>query len=471
LDGNGLELIAPGLSGWNAEAYEQEMYMLTAGTRRLPAEFHDALTSAFHQVVLAVAGCRSHAELDHRANHDPLTQLPTRAKFFRRLAAEVDERMPGTVAVLNIDLDDFKQVNDSYGHAAGDDLLIQVAERIATAGGPGSMAARFGGDEFAVMLTDLGDPERAERIAAQVGELICARLVAPVHLREATVMIGASIGVAVSMPGLTAGDLMRCADIAMYSAKVQGKNRVQTFRAEQHGDAAEHRTREKHLASAADRGEIRIGYRPQPDSDTGAELVLESHVSWQHPLLGTVGRGDLMALAARTGNLQALGRHIVERTCAEIAALPGPPVRFTIDVTGRQLRDPAYASMVLGALEQTGIDPGRLELTVLGDDPLDPADGPDSLPARQLARLDANGVRIGLDAEHTHGFTLAMLRAYPIHRLTADENDAAAVALARTAGRVLGTRLVLRGAEADAAEMDHDEVAAWLESVTPSGRE
>jgi diguanylate cyclase (GGDEF)-like protein len=472
-----LSTLVPGIRRWRTESLDDDLHIVVGGARTLPDDVFDAFRNLSNQLVLAEARCRANAELDRQANHDHLTQLPNRAKFFGRLAAEVDVRAPGTVALLNIDLDDFKQVNDRYGHAAGDELLVHVAARIAELGGSGGIAARFGGDEFALLLTELDDSGDAGQVAARTAELLCARLVAPIHLHDTTVTVGASIGVAVTMPGLTAGDLMRNADIAMYSAKARGKNRVEIFHPDQHGHAAEHRTREKHLGTAVERDEILIGYRPQLDPTTGGLAAIETHASWHHPLFGVLAAGELLALAGRTGNLASLGRYLLRRTFAEIAKLPDHEARFTVDVSGRQLRDPAYADLVLDALAEAGLDPARLELEITGADPLGPAEGADSLAARQLARLADRGVRIALDATHTRWAAPAMLRTYRIDRLTVDAADGTAVDLARSVGRVLGTRLVMRGVAdaardagpADAvpgdgptAELSLADMAAWL---------
>jgi diguanylate cyclase (GGDEF)-like protein len=443
---------------WRVEEVDPDTYIAVGRQKHTPDDVFDSFSNLANQVVLAEAGCRSHAELDHRANHDPLTQLPTRTKFFRALAAAVDGSAPGEVALLNIDLDDFKQVNDSYGHAAGDELLIEVARRIAGVGGPGSLAGRFGGDEFTLLLTGLTSAEQAE----QAAELLCARLVAPVPLTGVPmpVMVGASIGVAITAPGLTAGDLSRSADIAMYSAKAHGKNRVEIYHPDRHGHAAEQRTREKHLGEAVARGEIRIGYRPRVDPRTGRTTIIETHPYWAHLQFGGLAGGDLLTLAARTGNLARLGREVLQQTCAEIAGLPdGPASRFSIDLTVRQLHDPGYPAALLETLAGAGLRPDRLELIVTGSETLDMDD--DSPTRRQVELLSGHGVQIALDGPQTASATLELLRAYPIHRLTVDAGDEDAADLATAVGQVLGTRLV-RDGDGDTPAMTLDELATWL---------
>ncbi len=223
-----LAALAPGFKVWQldslgADPAAAEVFIAVAGRQRLRPEVLDALRNLSHQVILAEKGCQAHADLEHRAHHDHLTELPTRAKFLgavgRALAAG------RKTAVLNVDLDDFKQVNDCYGHAAGDELLVQVAGRMSAVTAGRGLAGRLGGDEFAVLLTDLADPSDAERIAEQ----LCAALAAPVTLSVATVTVGGSIGIAMAEPGITVTELTRRADIAMYAAKAAGKNRIEAF--------------------------------------------------------------------------------------------------------------------------------------------------------------------------------------------------------------------------------------------------
>jgi diguanylate cyclase (GGDEF)-like protein len=209
-----LEAHTPAVRHWRAIGLgvaDGARYLLVGAARPVSGDVVNAFRSLGHQAMLAEASCRSHQTLDYQANHDSLTRIPNRARFFARLRAAIDEQM--AVTLLVIDLDDFKTVNDTYGHAAGDELLIEVAARLVEVGGPGSVAGRFGGDEFAMLLTGSPDDDLA------VPRRLCERLMEPMRLSTGTITVGASIGVAVATAGLTAGDLMRCADIAMYSAR------------------------------------------------------------------------------------------------------------------------------------------------------------------------------------------------------------------------------------------------------------
>jgi diguanylate cyclase (GGDEF)-like protein len=221
----GLGELAPGFRHWRVETFSPDLYLLVGGRNPVADDVVAAFRTVSNQVVLGEAACFSHAELDHRAHHDHLTGLPTRDKFFRELDAATAAGTPGSVALLLIDLDDFKAVNDTYGHAAGDELLVELAGRIVGAGGPGSVAARLGGDEFALLLTGLGTPGDADATARAVS----AAIVAPARLTDATVTVGASIGIAAATPGCGACELTRRADMAMYAAKAHGKNRVERY--------------------------------------------------------------------------------------------------------------------------------------------------------------------------------------------------------------------------------------------------
>jgi diguanylate cyclase (GGDEF)-like protein len=229
-------VFAPEYRHWRIETFNADLHLLVGGRTAVADDVLAAFRTVANQVVLGEAACRAHAELDHRAHHDHLTGLPTRIKFFRELNAATATGAPGSVALLLIDLDDFKAVNDTHGHAAGDELLIELAGRIAGAGGPGGVAARLGGDEFALLLTGLTEPGDTEAMAAMVRTTIMA----PVRLADATVTVGASIGIAPAAPGLGAEDLTRHADLAMYAAKANGKNRIEHYDPARHGDRLQH---------------------------------------------------------------------------------------------------------------------------------------------------------------------------------------------------------------------------------------
>lgn len=419
------------------------------GRRPIPEEVLDAFRNLANQLELAEATCASHAELHHRAHHDALTALPTRVLFIRHLNAAMDaDRAAGTctVAMLNIDLDDFKQVNDLYGHAVGDELLIGVANRLAEAGGPNSIAARFGGDEFAVLLTGLDDLSEAERIAERVYQ----HLIEPMRLLAATVPVGASIGVATADPTLTAGDLLRCADVAMYSAKARGKSRVERFDAERHGEIARHRILEEHLAYAVDRDEIVLYFQPYFDLRTRECTGIEALACWRHPTLGLLRPHEFLPAAERTGRSTSLGTHVLRTACRELAgwlALPGTgALRIGVNVTARQVLDPGFAGTVTEALAEAGLPPERLILEIVESAQLD-----DPIARAQLGAVTADGVHLAMDEFGTGYISFGSLRSLPISQTKIDRafmtSPEETLRLVVSVAQLLGAEIVVQGVD------------------------
>jgi diguanylate cyclase (GGDEF)-like protein len=230
VDAEQLSLLLPGVHDWHVDPLGTDpavpdRYLAVGARRHVPADALAAFRTLSHQMMLAKRSCLTTAELDHRAHHDHLTELPTRAKFRQALEAALAGDS-ATVALLSVDLDNFKEVNDGFGHASGDELLMAIAGRLTAVCTGHDMAARLGGDEFALLLTGLTGARDAELLA----ERLLARLSEPIELSAATVTVGASIGVAVAEPGSTPADLARRSDIAMYAAKRAGKNCVETYR-------------------------------------------------------------------------------------------------------------------------------------------------------------------------------------------------------------------------------------------------
>lgn len=458
-----------GLRNWRGCALPgatEDRFLLIGARREVRAGVFDAFLSLSHQLALAEASCISHAELNHQAHHDHLTTLPTRALFFRQLVDAVEAGAPGTVALLNIDLDDFKQVNDRYGHAAGDELLIEVAARLVEAGGPHGVPARFGGDEFALLLTDLADPTEAIRIA----ERVCQRIIEPVRLPAATVSVGASIGVAGAEPTLTAGDLLRCADIAMYSAKAGGKNRVERFTADRHGTIAYHRMLEEHLAQAITRDELTVRYQPLLDLRTGECTGVEALAYWAHPTLGLLDAAQFVPLVERTGQVGAFGAHILRTACRQFADWSGLPqatrMRIGVNVTARQVLDPGFADTVAAVLTETGMKSDRLLLEIVESEHMD-----DPAARAHLRAVAAMGVGIALDDFGTGYVSLTSLRSFPVHQIKTDPDlcggDEGSLRLVISVGELLGTETVVQGLTnpAHAANLRSTSVASGQGSL------
>ncbi|WP_204008978.1 putative bifunctional diguanylate cyclase/phosphodiesterase [Virgisporangium aurantiacum] len=437
-----------------------DRFLLTGGPRAVPDGVFDAFTNLVNQVALAEVSCRSTAELTHQAHHDHLTNLPTRKLFTNELMRAVDTGT-GTVALLNIDLDDFKKVNDVHGHGAGDELLVEVARRLAEVGGPTSVPARFGGDEFALLLTDVGEAAEAVRIA----EGLCLRLIEPVRLTAATVSVGASIGVAAAEPGLTAADLIRCADIAMYSAKARGKNRVERFTTDRHGAIAHHRELEEHLGHAVDRGELVMRYRPVMNLQTGDLVGVEALGYWQHPSLGMLPPDEFMPVAERSGHVSDIGAGILAAACGHLAGwsnLPGAgDLRVGVSVMARQVLVGDLADTIADVLAATQLSPDRLILQVIESEHLDDARVGDLL--RTVAGL---GVRIAVDRFGSTSGSLVGLRSLPIHQIKVDpgllaSGDGPMLQLVTSVGEILGVETVAAG---ENEPMTATEMVQWLET-------
>jgi diguanylate cyclase (GGDEF)-like protein len=426
---------------------------LVVGTDRRPPEgLFNVLRTLTTQLSLAEANCASHAELSRLAHNDQLTTTPNRGAFLRLLAQAVDSTagQENTVALLIVDLDDFKQVNDRLGHGAGDAVLIEVAARMVDVAATSGIASRFGGDEFALLLTGLNAAEQADEVANRLRE----RLREPIQLAGEAVTIGASIGVVSSAPGRTAADLMRCADIAMYSAKARGKNRVERFFEERHGGIAQVRQFEDHLGDAVRRGEIVVHYQPLVDLKTGHCHSVEALPRWQHPTLGMLLPEIFMPIAERQGQIEELGAHVLRTACQQIMEWAGTETAahlgLTVNVSTRQLTASGFDDVVRAALTSSGLSPARLTLEFVESDTLG-----ENLGRTQLQAIATLGVRIALD-NFSGGLTsLAHLQAMPLHQLkidrelfvSGDETPSDAIQLIMSVSQFLRLETVAQGVE------------------------
>ncbi|MDQ1375178.1 MAG: hypothetical protein QOJ09_2516, partial [Actinomycetota bacterium] len=347
---------------------------LNAGPDRQFTEYDLRAVSLFaEQAAAAIANARlfemerAHtAELTYRAFHDPLTRLSNRALFVERVeeALAEDADTPRRLAVLFLDLDNFKMVNDSLGHAAGDRLLVAVAGRIEGSLGHADIAARFGGDEFAVLLRDATD-DFAIRSAA---ERILASLHSPFSIGGHEVFIGASIGIAMpddETPGVD--ELLRNADVAMYMAKDNGKGRYAVFAPEMHEAAVERMQLEADLQRAIKRDEFVVHYQPTVELATGKVTGMEALVRWEHPTKGLLPPGDFIPLAEETGLILHIGRWVLHESCRQAVAWseehPGRvPLTMSVNLSARQLQLNTVIDDVAAALDETGLEPERLTL-------------------------------------------------------------------------------------------------------------
>ncbi len=364
---------------------------------------------------------RLERELAHQAFHDSLTGLANQALFRDRVGHAVTRlgRGGGELAVLFIDLDEFKTVNDSLGHSAGDALLVTVSERISHCLRPGDTAARLGGDEFAVLIEELTHPDDAERVAQRV----LAALKEPIALQGKRVAATASVGIAYATSAVAADELLRNADLAMYTAKAAGKNCYRVFADDMHLAAVERLDLETHLRGAASRGELVIHYQPIYELTTGRVAAMEALVRWNHPERGLLGPLAFIPFAEEGGLIDEIGRFVLASACEtafswirSVGAPNAPAV--SVNLSPRQLLDPTLPDRVELLLYRCGLPPAMLILEITESALM--AD-PDAA-IESLHRLSELGVRLAVDDFGTGYSSLAYLQQFPMDLLKIDRS-------------------------------------------------
>ncbi len=379
---------------------------------------------------------------------DGLTGLANRAAFNRA----VDEILlgataPSRVTLLLLDLDSFKEVNDTYGHHAGDAVLMEVGRRLRFVCGPDQIAGRLGGDEFAVLMAGA-----AAEDAATACRLIIDAVRKPIASDGQTLSVGVSIGFVVSdEPAATRDDLMRRADRALYTAKGQGKNCAVAFDADMDRDASQRRFLERELRGAIIAGEIGIEVQPIYSADGETVVGAEALARWRHSYRGRMMPADFIPLAESTGLIHQLGRSVLSKACA--AAANWGDLFVSVNVSPIQMRRPDFVAMVGEVLAETGLEPARLTLEitegVLIEDP--------DKALRMTAEIRALGVQIALDDFGAGFSSLSYLRKFPLDKLKIDRSfvtDLDSGAEAATIlhcvvnlGRALGLKVIAEGVE------------------------
>jgi len=411
---------------------------------------------------VALAAHARDEELKYRAYHDNLTGLPNRALLLERLGQEMAHarRDSRQLAVLFMDLDRFKNINDSLGHECGDRLLCQVADRLASCTREGDTVARLGGDEFVVLLPGLGNPEQAARLAREMLSLLSE----PFMLDGNESYVGSSIGVAIFPDdGSLPTELLKKADIAMYRAKAMGRGRI-TFFEESMNQVQQERARlERELRQALERRQLSLEYQPRlrlgDDTLAGAEALLR----WHHPELGWVSPEHFIPLAEEIGLMDILGGWVLEAACEQLAAwqAAGHDLHVSVNISACQLKSGALVQQVRQALQRSGVRPGALELEVTEGTLIDNIEE----VGEQLQRIKQTGVTIALDDFGTGYSSLTYLQRLPLDILKIDRSFVQALGRESTAGSIVYSILALAhalGKIVVAEGVEHDEQLVQL---------
>ncbi len=361
----------------------------------------------------------SEDRMAHMASHDSLTDLPNRLFFERTLANMLERPGRGTAALLCLDLDGFKTINDTYGHPAGDELLRQVATRLRTIPRRAEIAARLGGDEFAILRRIEGGPPAAMALAARIAR--CFRR--PFHLGECTAHIDVSVGIALAEPSCRSGDrLMRHADIALYAAKSEGRGVAKLYAEEMSTHVEARQLMSEDLRRAVAAGEFELDYQPLHNLGTDRITGFEALVRWRHPERGLIGPGEFIPVAEQNGLIVEIGEWVLREACRQAAGWPDS-IKVAVNLSAVQFRKSGLVAMVEGALRDAGLAPQRLELEITESILL--ADSGTNL--QTLHHLRALGIRIAMDDFGTGYSSLSYLRSFPFDKIKMDRSFVADV--------------------------------------------
>jgi diguanylate cyclase (GGDEF)-like protein/PAS domain S-box-containing protein len=367
-------------------------------------------------------------QLEHRAFHDPLTGLPNRALFQDRVHHAIlrSARTWRLSAMLLLDLDDFKTVNDSLGHPAGDELLVDVGARLGSVVRPGDTLARLGGDEFAILVEDIVDADDAQRIAERVVQVLRE----PFSLSGQPVAIAASVGIAVSQLAAecTPQTLMRDADVAMYTAKRRGTGSWALFGPEMHASVQRRLELRGALGHAIAAGQLVVHYQPLVDIATGAPTGAEALVRWQHPRLGLVSPNEFIPLAEETGQIVDIGRYVLREAVRQVAewnrATGHQRLEISVNVSSRQLVLDGFVGEVLDVLAEHEVSPRQLMLEITEATLVQEQ----QRSIHSLEALREQGVRIAVDDFGTGYSSIAYLRELPIDEVKIDRSFVSGIA-------------------------------------------
>jgi diguanylate cyclase (GGDEF)-like protein len=357
----------------------------------------------------------------HAAFHDALTQLPNRAMFTELLAAEIETskyRRDRQFAVLFLDLDRFKTINDSLGHTYGDLLLVTLAERLEQCLRPVDSLARFGGDEFAILLNNVEGSGEAVRVAERIQQAIAR----PFNLDGHSAFTSASIGIAMSSAGYKEpADILRDADTAMYRAKENGKARYEMFDQSMHARAVSRLRLEADLRLALDQRQFCVFYQPIVSIETGSLAGFEALIRWEHPERGLVSPEEFIPLAEETGLIVPMGAWVLEEACRQMhqwRGLNSRRLKLGVNLSSRQVAQPGLTDHVIQILEKTGFDPRCLNLEITESVIMEN----DAIAVEFFKKLRSLGIRLSTDDFGTGYSSLSCLHRFPVHYLKIDRS-------------------------------------------------
>ena len=438
-------------------------WLLVGSPRAASLETISSVTNLITQVTLALRNSQVHLELTVQATLDSLTNLANRPSFNTALASAFEERR-GKMAVLFVDLDDFKDVNDVYGHAAGDELLQEVASRLLRTTRPDDLCARLGGDEFAVLLRDT-----TEAGAAEIAQRIVDSIAAPMHLSVGAARVGASVGVATAANDAGVEQLIHRADVAMYAAKANGKAQFRVFEAGLLRTDSSRVTFERDLAVAVQRDELVVHYQPIISLVSHRCIAVEALVRWNHPTHGLLYPGSFIDAAERSGAIVDIGAWVLRRACADLVvwqgAHPSAPLAVHVNVSSLQLDNDEFIDEVMQCLRDFALDPDRLVLEITETTVI-------SSPAAigRLESVAAHGVTIAIDDFGTGYSALTTLRSLPVGIVKIDKSfiagstvnseDRAVTDAVVTMASHLGLQTIAEGVERLDQEMFLESIGA-----------